>query len=689
MLPPQQLPSPELLKETATRYYNMGLNVVPIHLEPFKPGTVEPVDKDKHKQPMISWRDLQSRRQTEEEFNNITFDAYINGFGVICGQKLPNGLYFGVVDYDVKKLPLEIVEKGNQIRKQFPITQTEETGSKGIHLIYLSRNQVEKDGDYHDLAALELLGNDPKKDKCTLCIMAPSYGYTFLNDSLPTEVEDLTALFYQVLDKNGVIIEKQTDQQMEKAQRSLFKIEKLVDLTKLNQIGDCEYQGCHPYHESSTEKNFSVNTKTDSWYCFRHGTGGGPLQLLAIKEGLLACEDVKAGAIKGAKYRKVIELAVTEGLIDKDSLQQVEINPILLAKDIMGEYSFIVEDESNTLYFFDKNQGIYSDKTERLIKREIARYLDENTRTRYYAEVENFIIATSIIKKFSSDPELLACQNGILNVITGELKDFTPEHFLTIKIPVTYNPQADCQKIKKFLSEILEEPQRLLAQEFIGYCLYRDYPFHKAYIANGTGSNGKTVHQNLNTALLGQENLSNQTIQNINHNRFSCAELHNKLGNFCDDLPSNLVRAVGNFKMATGGGIISAERKGKDPFNFANTAKFWLNCNDIPPITKTDDNDAYFRRIIINDYRRKFTDKEANKNLINELTTTEELSGYLNYAIEGLKRIIKQGHFSEVMTLEETRSAYIKRSDSRQYYLEKFTQETDNYEDIVYHSDLF
>lgn len=689
MMPPQQLPTPECLQTKASLYYKLGLNVVPIHLEPFKPGTIEPVDETKHKQPMFSWKDLQTRRQTPEEFGRIKFDSYVNGFAIICGQQLENGYYVGVVDYDTKKLPPEIVEKGNEIRKQFPTTQTEQTGSKGIHLVYFSKTQVKHDGDYHDIAALELLGKSLDKDKCHLCIMAPSYGYTTINDNPPSELEDLTTTFYQLLDKNGVTVQKEIDQQEEKAQRSLFKIEKLIDLTKLTKISDNEYQGCHPYHDSSTEKNFTVNTQTDSWYCFRHGTGGGPLQLLAVKEGILSCEDVKSGAIKGAKYRKVIQLAVTEGLIDQESLQQVEINPILLAKDIMTEYSFIVEDESNTLYYFDKNQGIYSQKTERLIKREIARYLDENTRARYYAEVENFIISTAPIKSLSNSPELIACQNGILDVTTGKLCNFNPEYFITTKIPIKYDSSAVCPKIEKFLSEILDEPQRILAQEFIGYCLYREYPFHKAYIANGTGSNGKTVHQNLNTSLLGQENLSNQTIQNINHNRFSCAELHNKLGNFCDDLPSNLVRAVGNFKMATGGGILSAERKGKDPFNFKNKAKFWLNCNDIPPITKTDDNDAYFRRIIINDYKRKFSDKEANKNLINELTTEEELSGYLNYAIAGLQRILKQGHFSEVMTLEETRTAYIKRSDSRQFYLEKYTQETDNPDDVIYHSDLF
>ena len=58
-------------------------------------------------------------------------------------------------------------------------------------------------------------------------------------------------------------------------------------------------------------------------------------------------------------------------------------------------------------------------------------------------------------------------------------------------------------------------------------------------------------------------------------------ELFNKMGNFCDDIPANIVKITGNFKVATGGGRMAAERKGKDPFYFRNRAKLWFNFDQL------------------------------------------------------------------------------------------------------------
>lgn len=167
------------IREMAANYYELGCNVVPIHLEPDNPK--------EHKKPLTEWKEYETRRQTPEEFNAIQWDDYANGFGIICGQLVPNGRYLAVIDYDVKPAtPPEAVAKGKEISKQFLTTATEETGSKGKHLIYYSRKPVQTIS-YHDECALELLGE--KK----LCIMSPSLGYRTLNDNTPTELEDLEA----------------------------------------------------------------------------------------------------------------------------------------------------------------------------------------------------------------------------------------------------------------------------------------------------------------------------------------------------------------------------------------------------------------------------------------------------------------------------------------------------------------
>jgi len=82
----------------------------------------------------------------------------------------------------------------------------------------------------------------------------------------------------------------------------------IIDTSKLYRT-DEGYQGTHPYHDSEGGQNFTIDTAKNVWHCFRHDCGGGWLQLLAMKEGLLQCGDklrgqafIKAAQIAKEKY---------------------------------------------------------------------------------------------------------------------------------------------------------------------------------------------------------------------------------------------------------------------------------------------------------------------------------------------------------------------------------------------------
>jgi hypothetical protein len=59
------------------------------------------------------------------------------------------------------------------------------------------------------------------------------------------------------------------------------------------------YQGIHPFHGSESGSNFTVNTKRNIWHCFRCGSGGGPLELLAIKHAIISCDAAGPGCLEG------------------------------------------------------------------------------------------------------------------------------------------------------------------------------------------------------------------------------------------------------------------------------------------------------------------------------------------------------------------------------------------------------
>ncbi|MBS7636803.1 bifunctional DNA primase/polymerase, partial [Candidatus Bathyarchaeota archaeon] len=153
------------LKGAARQYWLQGLNVILL----------------KEKKPLHGWSQWQTERQSEGDFEALPWSE-ADGFALICGSRLNNGLYFAAIDFDVKNVSEEAREKGRQALKHFLITQIEETPSGGQHWIYYSQTRPKTVSAYHNVAALELIGDGK------LCIMAPSAGYKRLNDNQPTTV---------------------------------------------------------------------------------------------------------------------------------------------------------------------------------------------------------------------------------------------------------------------------------------------------------------------------------------------------------------------------------------------------------------------------------------------------------------------------------------------------------------------
>ena len=175
----------ESLKAAARQYWLEGCNIVLL----------------RGKEPLHKWQRWQTERQNELAFEALPWNE-ADSFAVICGQQLHNELYITAIDFDVKNLPSDVVEKGREVLKHLPITLIEQTPSGGQHWIYLSHTKPKTVSAYHNICGLELLGEGK------LCIMAPSPGYRGLNDNSPTIVQDLEAIFYEALEKVGIRTEK-------------------------------------------------------------------------------------------------------------------------------------------------------------------------------------------------------------------------------------------------------------------------------------------------------------------------------------------------------------------------------------------------------------------------------------------------------------------------------------------------
>lgn len=130
--------------------------------------------------------------------------------------------------------------------------------------------------------------------------------------------------------------------------------------------------------------------------------------------------------------------------------------------------------------------------------------------------------------------------------------------------------------------------------------------------------------------------------------------MHGKLANICADLKAERLTNTGTFKMLSSGDTIRAQRKHGQPFSFKNYAKLIFSANEIPE--SNDQTYAYFKRWIIIHFDKIFQGENKDTNLIEKLTTEEELSGLLNLAIIALKQLIIDNgfvHVGDVHTIQQ------------------------------------
>jgi len=309
---------------------------------------------------------------------------------------------------------------------------------------------------------------------------------------------------------------------------------------------------------------------------------------------------------------------------------------------------------------FVYSNGIYSKVGDGFIKVESEKIIGNKCSNYLVSEIVGKVQRKTSIQRnefFENTPEHLSPHlNGVVNLRTGELLRYKPEYNFRYKLPIAFIKGQDCTTFKKFLEDTLYPEDIGLMQEWFGFNLYRRYFLKKGMILIGGKNTGKTTLINVLVAFIGRENTSGISLQRVTaSDKFALASLFEKLLNFYDDLSFSDLKNAGGFKVATGNGWITAEYKFCDSFQFMPYAKQMFSANKIPPMKDLDDEANWFRWLPIQ-LDNEIPEDEQDGFLINKLTSPEEMSGILNWALEGLKRLLENNKFNFNKTPEEVKA---------------------------------
>lgn len=291
-------------------------------------------------------------------------------------------------------------------------------------------------------------------------------------------------------------------------------------------------------------------------------------------------------------------------------------------------------------------------------------------------EPDTFITSNEFFNQNYVDE--IPVQNGILNVITRELKPYDKTKIFFNKLPVIYNPKAECPSIEKHLKDVLKfEEDIVVMYEIFGFILYKEYFLEKLIMFIGDGRNGKGKTMDLVRRFVGIENCASVPLSALNDDNFRVSELFGKMTNLAGDLSNTSLKDTGMLKQTTGRDLIGANRKFLTDIKFVNYAKHIFACNELPKVY--DMSKGFWSRWIVlefpyefiseSDYNKLDSDKRTMKKIldpyhIEKISSPEELSGLLNKALDGLIRIRKNKGFSYSKGTEEIKKFWIRKSDS-------------------------
>ena len=330
------------------------------------------------------------------------------------------------------------------------------------------------------------------------------------------------------------------------------------------------------------------------------------------------------------------------------------------SKFLLNEYSIIKIDKNLHIY----ENGIYIYNTD-LIEKLMFKYIPLKQSLRN--EVLKYINLFAEEYQESSQ-HLIASENGIINLKSGELINFDEKKYIfKSKLSICYtifdeNNLENYKLVEDFFNKIScgNEKIKQLLFEIIGYCLYRSCSFKKIFIIIGDGNNGKSPYMKLINKVVGENNATNLSMEDITENgRFKLAELYGKLVNIADDETETDIVNSGLLKKLSAGGKINVEKKGKDPFEFYNYAKFIVSFND--NVRFNDTSFGFNERLIVVPFNCKIlpTDEDYKENFEELLFAKKNLEYVLFKSVQAFKKVLETGRFTINADVKKAKDLYL------------------------------
>jgi putative DNA primase/helicase len=274
-----------------------------------------------------------------------------------------------------------------------------------------------------------------------------------------------------------------------------------------------------------------------------------------------------------------------------------------------------------------------------------------------------------------ADDHEVPCKNGVVNVMTGQIRPHRPEDYFDSIIPHDFRPDANSPTLERALAvwfdDESERPDALAM--FAGYLCLGHAKFKQALYCHGLKDTGKSQVGMLLRELVGADATCSLAIEEMDDPVKRSALKHMRL-NLLTELPTDALIKDGPFKtMVSTGEPIFVNPKYEMPQTIVPYAKHVFISNDLPRIK--DRTEATLERLLILHFDKVLPAVDQDRDLADKLRL--EMGGVLAFAIRGARELLeRKGQWPELHSAQALRKELRDDSNPVALFVQHFTEES-------------
>ena len=352
--------------------------------------------------------------------------------------------------------------------------------------------------------------------------------------------------------------------------------------------------------------------------------------------------------------------------------------------------------------FFRWNHGVYEQINRNGIKAIIREYLPSNKVTdAALNNVANLLLATEDnvhrIEELDSDDRYINFRNGLLDRSTKELIAHKTELLSTLQYAFEYNPDNNNHPVfDKFIRDLctkydgsVDEDEIKQIQEYCGFLISNISMsrIKKALVLwSRQGDTGKSALIRLISSLIQNKLASIKLTELTPDNKFILGTLPYCRLISCGDESNSNVKDSSIFKSITGGDALKVEAKGKQGFTYTFRGGFIIACNGLP-FFADDHGNHLFDRLMILPCEHHIDERIKDTSIEDKMQ--KELPAIMNWCLEGLYRLVKNGYeFTHSKSSDRAKEEYHLNMDNVYRFVMENYVITRNYDDRIAKKDF-